>query len=50
VRAHLAKLDDAGRRSAWQAVLDADILTPLRQGRTNTAREVATACLLSVSD
>jgi precorrin-2 dehydrogenase / sirohydrochlorin ferrochelatase len=49
IRAHLAGLDAAGRRSAWRAVLRTDILTLIRSGQHSAAREVATACLFSSS-
>jgi siroheme synthase-like protein len=50
VRAALEGLDDAEKARRWRRVLAADILAPLRSGRTDLAKELALACLSSSSD
>lgn len=49
VRAALDGLDDDARRARWRSLLDTDILTLIRTGRTDLAKEVALACLSSSS-
>lgn len=50
VRSHLDGLDAGGRRAAWRSVPMADILGLLRNGDSQSARELASACLCSFSD
>jgi siroheme synthase-like protein len=49
VRARLAGTDDAGRAARWRSILDSDILSLIRLGRIDSAKEVALACLSSSS-
>jgi precorrin-2 dehydrogenase / sirohydrochlorin ferrochelatase len=49
VRAALEPLPDAERAARWRAVLDTDILTLVRSGHIDSAKEVALACLSSSS-
>lgn len=50
VRSALAAVGARERRARWRAVLDADIVALVREGRRSEAREVAAACLCSSSD
>lgn len=50
IQAGLARLDDDGRRAAWRSVPVTDILRLLRSGHSQSARELASACLSSSSD
>lgn len=50
VRDNLGGLDRSGRRAAWRSVPMADILALLRNGDSQSARELASACLCSFSD
>lgn len=50
VQAGLARLDDDARRAAWRSVPVADILRLLRSGHSQSARELASACLSLSSD
>jgi precorrin-2 dehydrogenase / sirohydrochlorin ferrochelatase len=45
-----AALAPEQRRAVWRRILDTDILTLLRNGQRETAKEVASACLSSSSD
>ena len=45
MRTLLAHLDDADRAALWRAILDTDILSHVRAGRLDIAKEVALACL-----
>lgn len=49
VAAALAGLDDEQRAARWRSVLDVDILSHIRSGRIDLAREVALSCLSSSS-
>jgi precorrin-2 dehydrogenase / sirohydrochlorin ferrochelatase len=50
VRTVLDGLEDTEKGRRWRRVLAADILTPLRNGRPDLAKELALACLSSSSD
>lgn len=50
VKAALARIPPGERRLKWRSVLDTNILTLLRAGHLQAAREVAFACLSSSSD
>jgi precorrin-2 dehydrogenase/sirohydrochlorin ferrochelatase len=50
VRARLGALPPGIRRLKWRSILDTNILTLLRAGEAQAARELAFACLSSSSD